>query len=105
MIEAILWDLMNLTRPGEPGFGPGLTDPESVVLPLHYSPIVFLELVFCLNKCFFNTLEYISFSPFCPSKSIKVRGFPSAKLAQLMLSVRREFQAVSWGLNQNCYGV
>ena len=23
---------------GEPGFGPGLTDPESVVLPLHYSP-------------------------------------------------------------------
>lgn len=23
---------------GEPGFEPGLTDPESVVLPLHYSP-------------------------------------------------------------------
>jgi hypothetical protein len=25
-------------KTGEPGFGPGLTDPESVVLPLHYSP-------------------------------------------------------------------
>ena len=23
---------------GEPGFEPGLTDPESVVLPLHHSP-------------------------------------------------------------------
>ena len=81
MIEAILADLMNLTRPGEPGFGPGLTDPESVVLPLHYSPIVFLELVFCLNKCFFNSLKYTSFSPLCPSQSIKVRGFSSVKVA------------------------
>ena len=36
-------------KTGEPGFGPGLTDPESVVLPLHYSPIFFLFLfiVFC----------------------------------------------------------
>ena len=25
---------------GEPGFEPGLTDPESVVLPLHYSPTI-----------------------------------------------------------------
>ena len=24
---------------GEPGFEPGLTDPESVVLPLHHSPV------------------------------------------------------------------
>ena len=27
---------------GEPGFEPGLNDPESFVLPLHYSPASFL---------------------------------------------------------------
>ena len=47
----VLSSCHNLIKaPGEPGFGPGLTDPESVVLPLHYSPIVFLGLAFSLQN-------------------------------------------------------
>jgi len=41
--------LSTVSKAGEPGFEPRLTDPESVVLPLHYSPIKNLNATGHLN--------------------------------------------------------
>ena len=52
-VIGILYDAQDIA-PGEPGFGPGLTDPESVVLPLHYSPIKTLRQISCLPYTFYR---------------------------------------------------
>src|SRR5690606_17385465 len=39
-LERALWTFSRIKVAGEPGFEPGLTESESAVLPLNYSPTV-----------------------------------------------------------------
>ena len=58
---------------GEPGFEPGLTDPESVVLPLHYSPTILASLS---HRHFSENTVYIISSP----TSNKIPGISRVRL-------------------------
>ena len=62
----IIWDGNKKT--GEQGFEPRLTDPESVVLPLHYSPV----LVYCLSYTAWFCTFSVGHIPVVPARASQV---------------------------------